>query len=222
MNPIYLLKSSKYIDKVILEKRKEMVNIINRFLEEDNLSEATDIGTTLDTKHDHSNYLIKNLKNIKTYKSISDQKITTNFFSKILTKSITENFTDLEINEYGSDLVISNATLEHVGNRMNQVKMISNIIKLSKKKFVIITPNRYHPLDFHTQIPFLHWLPKSIHRKILNLIGLKFYSKEENLNLMSLNDLKFFLKEFRNIKYDIFYIRLFGFKSNLIVLGKVL
>jgi len=199
-----------------------MLSIINKFLEDDILYDVTDIGTTLDTKHDHSNYLVKNLKQIKNFKSISNQKIITNFFSKILTKSITENFSDLEIKEYSSDLVISNATLEHVGNKIKQKKMISNVIKLSKKKFVIITPNRYHPLDFHTQIPFLHWLPKSIHRKILNLVGLKFYSQEENLNLISLNDLKFFLEEFKNIKYNISYIRLFGFKSNLIVLGEVL
>lgn len=222
MNQIYLHKSSKYIDNTILKKRQEMLSIINKFLEDDILYDVTDIGTTLDTKHDHSNYLVKNLKQIKNFKSISNQKIITNFFSKILTKSITENFSDLEIKEYSSDLVISNATLEHVGNKIKQKKMISNVIKLSKKKFVIITPNRYHPLDFHTQIPFLHWLPKSIHRKILNLVGLKFYSQEENLNLISLNDLKFFLEEFKNIKYNISYIRLFGFKSNLIVLGEVL
>jgi len=222
LNSIYLLKSSNYIDKVILKKRQEMLAIIDKFLEEDNLSDVTDIGTTLDSKHDHSNYIIKNLKNINIYKSISDQKITTNFFSKILNKSITENFSDQEISEYCSDLVISNATLEHVGNRINQKKMIENIIKLSKKKFVIITPNRYHPLDFHTQLPFLHWLPKKIHRKILYLIGLKFYSLEKNLNLLSFRDLKDFLGEFKNIKYNIFHIKFFGFKSNFIILGRIL
>ena len=34
---------------------------------------------------------------------------------------------------FSSDIIISNATIEHVGKTANQIKMISNIIKLSKK-----------------------------------------------------------------------------------------
>ena len=86
---------------------------------------------------------------------------------------------------------------------------------------MIITPNRYHPIDFHTQIPLIHWLPKTIHRKILSLIGLKFYAQEENLNLLSKNDLVKFLNNFSNIEYDIRYINLLGFKSNFLIFGKI-
>ena len=60
--------------------------------------------------------------------------------------------------------------------------MCENIINLSKKYFIIITPNRFHPIDFHTKIPFLHWLPKKIHRLLLSLLGFKLLSKEKNLN----------------------------------------
>ena len=49
------------------------------------------------------------------------------FFSKILTKSITDNFTNEEIDNFKSDLVISNATIEHVGNFENQIKMVKNV-----------------------------------------------------------------------------------------------
>ena len=100
--------------------------------------------------------------------------------------------------------------------------MISNIIKLTKKNFVLITPNRYHPIDFHTQIPLIHWLPKKIHRKILSLIGLKFYSKEENLNLLSTTDLINLLNNFDTIQYEVRYINLLGFKSNCIIFGKII
>ena len=53
-------------------------------------------------------------------------------FDKILNKSITDDFEDEEINEFRSDLVISNAVIEHVGNFDNQIKMIKNIKKLTK------------------------------------------------------------------------------------------
>jgi len=198
-----------------------MLDILNKFYEKDELYDALDIGTTNDTKYYHSNFLIKNLKNIKVYKSISNQKIDSNFFYKTLNKSVLEKFSTDEINNYSSDLVLSNATIEHVGNSANQLQMISNIIALTKKKFVLITPCRSHPIDFHTQIPFIHWLPKKVHRKILFLIGLKFYSKEENLNLLSTTDLINFLNNFDNIEYEIRYINFLGFKSNCIIFGKV-
>lgn len=81
-------------------------------------------------------------------------------------------------------MVISNATIEHVGNEKQQLKMLKNIIKLTKKIFIVITPNRLHPIEFHTKIPFIHWLPKKIHRKILSVIGQKYLSEEKNLNLL--------------------------------------
>jgi len=221
MSSVYLHKPSEFMNRIILKKRKEMLSIINQFYEKDELYDALDIGTTNDMEYYHSNYLIKNLKNIKTYKSISNQKIDSNFFTKTLKKSILEKFSIDEINNYSSDLVLSNATIEHVGNSANQLQMISNIITLTKKKFILITPNRYHPIDFHTQIPFIHWLPKKIHRKILSLIGLKFYSLEENLNLLSTTDLINFLNNFDNIEYKIQYINFLGFKSNCIIFGKV-
>jgi hypothetical protein len=211
------------MNRIILKKRKEMVDIINKYYEVDDLNDALDIGTTNDMEYRHSNYLIKNLKNIKVFKSISDQKInSTFFFIKSLNKSIIEKFSYEEINQYSSDLVLSNATIEHVGSSTNQLQMISNIIKLTKKNFVLITPNRYHPIDFHTQIPLIHWLPKKIHRKILSLIGLKFYSKEENLNLLSTTDLINLLNNFDTIQYEVRYLNFLGFKSNCIIFGKII
>jgi len=219
---IYLHKPTDFINSIILKKRKEMINIINKHYEDEDLYDALDIGTTEDEEYDHSNYLVKNLKKIKVFKSISDQKINSDFFTKLLNKSILKKLTPEEIDQYGSDLVLSNATIEHVGSSKNQLQMISNIIKLTKKNFLLIMPNRYHPIDFHTQIPLIHWFPKNIHRKILSLIGLKFYSKEQNLNLLSIEDLKNFLKNFHSIEYEIRYIRLFGFKSNYMIFGKII
>ena len=74
--------------------------------------------------------------------------------------------------------------------------MVSNMIKLSKKMVIISTPYRYHPLEFHTKIPFIHWLPKKIHRMILKKFNLVFYSKEENLNLLHLKTPSFWGNEF--------------------------
>jgi len=221
-NSIYSNKHNNFLDKIVIKKRHEMSEIINKYISNQSIEHALDIGTTDDDGFESSNYLIKNLRNIKIYRSISDQKINSKFFSKTLTKSITDNFSHEEIENYSSDLVISNATIEHVGDKNSQIKMTENIIKLSKKIFVITTPNRFYPFDFHTKIPLIHWLPKKIHRKILKIKGLEYFSKIENLNLLSKNDILEILSNFKNIKYKIFYIKLALIKSNFIIIGEII
>ena len=218
-NKIYSSNHLKIFDKIITKKRLQIVDIINDQIILNNINEVLDIGTTNDTKNKSSNFIVKNLKNIKNFYSISDQLITSSFFKKTLQKSITENFSEYEIENLKSDLVVSNATIEHVGNYDNQKAMINNMIKLSKKMIIISTPNRYHPLEFHTKIPFIHWLPKNIHRKILKNIKLTFFSKEENLNLLSKSDLSSFVEN-EKVKSEFKYIKFLFFKSNLIFIGK--
>ena len=218
-NKIYSSNHLKIFDKIIAKKRLEIVDIINNQIILNNINEVLDIGTTNDTENKSSNFIVKNLKNIKNFYSISDQLITSSFFKKKLQKSITENFSEYEIENFKSDLVISNATIEHVGSYDNQKTMFDNMIKLSKKMIIISTPYRYHPLEFHTKIPLIHWLPKNIHRKILKYIGLTFFSKEENLNLLSKLDFNNIVEN-EKIKCEFKYVKFLFFKSNLIFIGK--
>ncbi len=208
------------IDKIIIKKRQEIINIINSFLEEKKFYDILDIGTTEDKNHKSSNFIIKNIEGFKIFKSISDQNIDSPFFNEKLKKSITDNFNEFELDKFKSDLVISNATIEHVGTLENQIKMCENIRSLTKKYFIIITPNRFHPLEFHTKLPFLHWLPKKIHRFLLQLIGYKILSKEKNLNLLSKKDLIKIMKMINVNKFEIKYINFLFFKSNLILIGQ--
>ena len=218
-NKIYSRNHLKIFDKIITKKRLEIVDIINSQIVLNNISDILDIGTTSDTENKSSNFIIRNLKNVKNFYSISDQLITLPFFKKKLQKSIIENFSEYEIENFKSDLVVSNATIEHVGNYNNQKTMVSNMIKLSKKMVIISTPYRYHPLEFHTKIPFIHWLPKKIHRMILKKFNLVFYSKEENLNLLSRSDLSSFIKN-ENIRSEFKYIKFLFLRSNLIFILK--
>lgn len=218
---IYLKNHDTFFDKIIVKNRLKMVSLIKNYLKDEELDDVLDIGSTNDFKNESSNFLIKNLKIFKNYKSISDQKIELSFFSKALNKSITDNFSDLELEEYKSDIVISNATIEHVGSLENQIKMCENIIKLTKKYFIIITPNRYHPVEFHSKLPLLHWLPKIIHRRILTLIGMKFLADEKNLNLLSHYDLVNVMKKLNHNNYEIKNINFLFFKSNLLLFGKM-
>jgi len=219
-NKIYVENHYNFIDNFIKKKRLEIAHFVNKKIKEYKIKEVLDIGTTNDESFKSSNVIINNLKNINKYKSISDQIITLKLFSKKYNKSITSKFSNKEIKSFSSDLVISNATIEHVGSKKKQTKMLKNIISLTKKIFIIITPNKNYPLDFHTKIPFIHWLPKKIYRKLLKLVNLSFFSLEKNLNLLSENDLIMILNNFnKQIVYKIYYIKLLGWISNLIVVG---
>lgn len=218
---IYSLNHFKLLDNIALKKRVEILDLIKKNIKKNKIKDVLDIGTTSDTLHRSSNFLINNFRHTKICKSISDQAIDSNFFLYTMQKSITKKLTLAEINKFSSDLVISNATIEHVGSKNNQYQMIKNMITLTKKIFVIATPNRYHPIEFHTFIPLIHWLPKKIHRLFLKLLGLSYFAKEKNLNLLSKKDLINLLDKFKDkIIYSVFYIKWFGIKSNLIIIGK--
>jgi hypothetical protein len=116
--------------------------------------------------------------------------------------------------------VHSNATLEHVGSYQNQLKFIEECIRISKNKIFIQTPNRYFPYDFHANLPFIHILPKIIHRFILNLIGKEFYAKEDNLNLLSEINLRKMCSDLNIKTYKIIKYKFLFFTSNLVLLIK--
>jgi hypothetical protein len=216
---IYAINHYNFLDKLLLKKRLEISSIINNVIRDTVIHDALDIGTTGDEKNASSNTVIRNIKNVQRFKCLSDQVIKSNFFYKKLKKSITENLSREELYEFSSDLVISNATIEHVGGQLKQKKMVENIIKLTKKIFIITTPNRFYPIELHTKIPLLHWFPKPIYRKILKIIGLSFYSNEENLNLVGVSELKEMLNN-QKITYEIKFLKLMFFKSNIIIIGK--
>ena len=217
---IYSTKHNSFFDKIILKKRKEILLVLKNFLNDKIIDDVLDIGSTEDDENESSNFLIKNLGTYKNIKSISDQTIKSNLFSKVLKKSITDEFTDDELRDFQSDLVISNATIEHVGSFENQKKMCRNVINLSKKYFIILTPNRFHPFEFHTKLPVIHWLPRKLHRSILKFIGFNFFAEEKNLNLCSENDLRLMIKSIENLDFKIEKINFFFIKSNLILIGK--
>jgi hypothetical protein len=57
------------------------------------------------------------------------------------------------------DLGFSNAVVEHVGGgRAGQRQFVDELCRVARRVFVT-TPNRWFPLDPHTLLPFVHWLP---------------------------------------------------------------
>lgn len=65
------------------------------------------------------------------------------------------------------DLAFSNAVVEHVaGGREGQREFVHELCRVARRVFVT-TPNRRFPLEVHTLLPFVHWLPKGLRDRIL-------------------------------------------------------
>lgn len=58
------------------------------------------------------------------------------------------------------DYVFSNAVIEHVGGPDDARRMLSESRRVARKGAFHTTPNRWFPIETHTQLPLLHWLPR--------------------------------------------------------------
>ena len=68
------------------------------------------------------------------------------------------------------DIVFSNAVIEHVGGRERQRKLVSEAIRVGRRVF-ITTPNRRFPVEVHTRLPLVHWLPDWISHRAYAATG---------------------------------------------------
>jgi hypothetical protein len=58
------------------------------------------------------------------------------------------------------DYVFSNAVIEHVGGPERARRMLAESVRVARKGAIHTTPNRWFPVEVHTQLPLLHWLPR--------------------------------------------------------------
>jgi SAM-dependent methyltransferase len=114
------------------------------------------------------------------------------------------------------DIVFSNAVLEHTGSRASQAQFLKEVCRVGKR-FFITTPNRWFPIEHHTGLPFLHFLPRAAYRGILAKTAYRYWADEAHLNILSSAALRRTLPA--GAKGRIETVRLFGLSSNLIALG---
>lgn len=114
------------------------------------------------------------------------------------------------------DACFCSAVIEHVGSRQAQAMFMSEVARVSRR-FCLTTPNRWFPLDFHTILPLIHWLPQRAHQAILRALKKDFWAQTGNLNLLSARDLQAMLPP--GLMGKVQRIRLMGLTSNLVFLG---
>ena len=84
------------------------------------------------------------------------------------------------------DVVFSNAVIEHVGGRERQRRLVSEALRVGRRVF-LTTPNRRFPVEVHTALPLVHWLPDRAAHRVYDLLG-KGFAKD--LDLLSSRSLE--------------------------------
>jgi SAM-dependent methyltransferase len=74
-------------------------------------------------------------------------------------RTVVANGLDLPFADDEFDIAFSNAVVEHVGSRDEQGRFVAELCRVAPRVFVS-TPNRWFPVETHTLVPLVHWLPR--------------------------------------------------------------
>jgi len=201
--------------KLSIEAREQMFSKFMNTMKPQPNHVVLDVGVTSDDQYPESNYFEKMYPYKEKIVCVGtedgghlEQKYPGIKFIKVYSGK------PLPFEDKKFDFAFSNAVIEHVGGTEGQQTFVEEIIRVSKS-FFITTPNRWFPVEFHTALPLLHWLPKNLHRKIIFALGEKYWSSEENLNILSKRELHDLFPKDLEVIVD--SIHLFGYPSNLLV-----
>ena len=195
-----------------LRARRKMFAQFMKLCNPDAESEILDLGTTPDMKLADSNYLEKLYpwKERITCASIEDCSALVDEYGL---KGYVHNTPKekLPFRDKEFDILFCSAVLEHCGTRNDQKFFLEECLRVADKAF-ITTPYRFFPVEMHTFVPFLHWLPWKWFQRAVSPIHKGFWSDINNLNLLCRKDV---IRMSDKVKVS--FIRTVGMRSNMII-----
>lgn len=177
-----------------------------------------DLGVTSDRSYSHSNYLEEWYPHKSKITAVGIDEGAA-FLRETYPgiRYVKADGRSLPFSDEAFDYVHSSAVLEHVGNASQQMAFIAEANRVARKGVFLTTPNRWYPIEFHTVLPIVHWLPPKMFRGILIMMGKAFFASEQNLNLLSARQLRY-MANYLGFpdNYQVNGVRLAGFVSNLL------
>ena len=178
-----------------------------------------DVGVTSDRTYESSNYLEAwyPYKSKITATGIEDANFLEELYPGV--KFVYADGLDLPFDDCSFDIVHSSAVLEHVGSRENQSRFVAECARVARRAVFLTTPNRWFPIEVHTVLPVMHWLPTSLFRAALLRTRFRFFAFEENLNLLSSSELNRLIYSLTDFEFRVSGVTLAGWTSNLLLIG---
>jgi len=182
-------------------------------------STVLDVGVTSENTYESSNYFeeLYPWKERIVAAGLDDARYLQDRYVGI--RFVGANALALPFRDQTFDLVHSSAVIEHVGSAENQARFIAECARVARIGFCFTTPNRWFPIEFHTQLPLVHWLPKPQYRSVFRMLGLDFFADEQNLNLLSPGQCGRMAAEIPGFASRVYLERLLGWPSNIVLFG---
>jgi hypothetical protein len=79
------------------------------------------------------------------------------------------------------DAGLCNAVVEHAGMSSDQGALVTEVCRVCKR-VLFTTPNKQFPIELHTFLPLVHWLPDPAFRRTLRRLGFNNFADVETLN----------------------------------------
>ena len=154
-----------------------------------------DIGFTNNDYSEEANFLEKHYPYLDNITALSIESESDDIFKKLFPqiKVVLYDGSNFPFQDSFFDIGWSNAVIEHVGNRDNQIRFIKEMVRTCKKVF-FTTPNRKFPFDLHSKFPFIHWLPKKYSDRLFIFFGKQWVSGNY-MNLLTKKDIVSICKE---------------------------
>jgi SAM-dependent methyltransferase len=204
--------------RVSLHVRQKMFRLFLESFKPGPATSILDVGVTSDTSFQESNYfeLMYPYPNRIVCVGTEDGSHLPKMRPGLVYKAV-EPGQPLPFADMTFDIAFSNAVIEHVGSRAQQVAFVREICRVARA-FFITTPNRWFPFEHHTGLPLLHYLPAGMFRRILRKTPFVYWADENHLNILTAGT---FIELFpENYHVEIRRIRIGGVVSNLVAVGR--
>jgi hypothetical protein len=178
-----------------------------------------DVGVAADVTYEPSNYLEQWYahKRAITAIGIDDAAFLVKLYG---VRFVRASGSQLPFRDRAFDVVHSSAVLEHVGSLQNQIVFVQECCRVACKWVFLTTPNRWFPVEFHTVLPLVHWLPKKTFRTLMRATGYRFFAEESNLNLLSRREVRAIVARVSGFEFRVTSVSLCGWPSNMLLIGR--
>jgi len=152
--------------------RRRMFDVFLQTFTPEETDTALDIGATSDQSYESSNYFeaLYPFKDRLTACGLDDASFLEWQYPGL--RFVSADVIALPFADASFDLVHSSAVIEHVGSRTRQRQMLAEVLRVARRGVYLTTPNRWFPVEFHTQLPLLHWLPAALYRPLFRPGGI--------------------------------------------------